>query len=290
MTAVGRIASLHRYPVKSMGGERLETCAVTEAGLIGDRGYALVDAETGKMVSAKRPQLWPDLLEFGASFVAEPTAGGPLPPAAVTFPDGSSTRTDDPDAERRITDHFRRKVALATSVPPGALVEELWLEDKGPNVYGDQHPEDDGLVTDFPASFVAPPGTHFDFSAMHLLTTSTLDALRRAHPSAGIDERRFRPNLVVETDGDGFVENDWKGVLEAGDVRIELLIPTPRCVMTTLAQGDLERDPGVLRAMAQHNMIRAGGLGELPCAGIYGSVAAGGTLRVGDEVAIEPSR
>jgi len=283
---VGTIASLHRYPVKSMAGERLEVCPVTDAGLIGDRGYALIDAETGKIVSAKRPQLWPDLLEFRATFVSEPTPGEPLPPATITFPDGASVRTDDPDVEDRLSSHFNRKVTLSTSAAPGAVIEEFWLEDKGPNVYGEQRPDDGGIVTDFPASGVAPAGTHFDFSALHVLTTSTLDALRRAYPSGKIDERRFRPNVVIATEADGFVENDWEGVLEADGVGMALMIPTPRCVMTTLAQGDLDRDPAVLRTMAEYNMIRAGGLGELPCAGIYASVASGGTLRVGAEVTL----
>lgn len=285
-----RVASLHRYPVKSMAGERLESCAVTEAGLIGDRGYALVDASTGKMVSAKRPQLWPDLLEFRATYVEEPSLGEPLPPVEIGFPDEASVRSDAPDVEPRLSGHFGREVTLATSVPAGAVIEEFWLEDKGPNVYGEQRADDGGIVTDFPASFVAPAGTHFDFSAIHVLTTSTLDALRQAYPSGKIDERRFRPNIVVATDEDGFVENDWKGMLEAGDVGMELLIPTPRCVMTTLAQGDLDRDAEVLRTMAQHNMVRAGGLGEMPCAGIYASVTSGGTLRVGAEVRLSAAQ
>ena len=86
----------------------------------------------------------------------------------------------------------------------------------------------------------------------------------------------------------GFVENDWsRRVVTVGEVRLKVIIPTARCVMTTLGQGDLPRDPGVLRAMAEHNRIRAGGLGELPCAGVYAFVMTPGTVRRGDPVRVE---
>jgi uncharacterized protein len=59
--AVGGVHSLWRFPVKSMLGEELESAEVTEGGVLGDRSYAIVDRETGKVASAKHPKLWPDL-------------------------------------------------------------------------------------------------------------------------------------------------------------------------------------------------------------------------------------
>jgi uncharacterized protein len=50
---VGVVSGLWRFPVKSMGGERLQTAEVSTLGLLGDRAHALIDAETGKVVSAK---------------------------------------------------------------------------------------------------------------------------------------------------------------------------------------------------------------------------------------------
>jgi uncharacterized protein len=49
-------------------------------------------------------------------------------------------------------------------------------------------------------------------------------------------------------------------------------------VMTTLAQGDLSRDPGILRTAAQHNQANVG---------VYAAVARGGTIRRGDTVSSE---
>jgi uncharacterized protein YcbX len=63
-------------------------------------------------------------------------------------------------------------------------------------------------------------------------------------------------------------------------------MPDPRCVMTTLAQGDLPRDTEILRTLVQHNGIQVGSAGRFPCAGIYAVVAAGGTLRTGDPVVL----
>src|SRR5207245_10517006 len=75
----GTVASLHRYPVKSMMGEELEVADITERGIVGDRGYALVDNETGRTVSAKNPRKWARMFECRAEYVEPPALGQPLP-------------------------------------------------------------------------------------------------------------------------------------------------------------------------------------------------------------------
>jgi uncharacterized protein YcbX len=57
----------------------------------------------------------------------------------------------------------------------------------------------------------------------------------------------------------------------------------PRCVMTTLPQSDLPRDPDVLRTIAKHNKTDALG-GEYPCVGTYATVLREGEIAVGDAV------
>jgi uncharacterized protein len=79
---VGSVATLWRFPVKSMGGEQLRDAAVTERGVLGDRAYALIDKDTGKVVSAKSVKLFPNLLDCKATFVEPPRPGGDLPPGA----------------------------------------------------------------------------------------------------------------------------------------------------------------------------------------------------------------
>src|SRR4051794_38228423 len=89
-----RVVAIWRYPVKSMMGEELNATEVTERGLLGDRAFALVDEETGKVASAKTPRRWPGLFDFRAAYVEPPSAAGSLPPARITAPDGESLTTD----------------------------------------------------------------------------------------------------------------------------------------------------------------------------------------------------
>jgi uncharacterized protein YcbX len=287
---VGSVVSLWRYPVKSMSGEELNGSDVTERGLIGDRAYALIDRETGKLASAKHPRKWARLMDFGATFVEPPRLGCPTPPVRVTFPNGSSVASTEAGLDRRFSEALGREVLFAASAPEAATFEEVWPAVKGSRLYGRVQPgEGEEVVTDVPAAFAAPAGTLFDFSAVHLITTNTLERLHELVPESRFEVRRFRPNVVVEIPRvGGFVENDWaRRVVRIGEVRLKVIIPTPRCVMTTLAQGDLPGDPRILRATAEHNRIRAGGLGELPCAGVYAAVLTPGTLRQGDPVRLE---
>ena len=96
------------------------------------------------------------------------------------------------------------------------------------------------------------------------------------------DVPRFRPNVEVSpTDGsDGFVENAWLGRIIAitEHVRLKIDLSCARCVMTTLAQGDLPRDPGILRTAAQHNHVKVG---------VYASVLRGGKIQRGDSIRLE---
>jgi hypothetical protein len=58
--------------------------------------------------------------------------------------------------------------------------------------------------------------------------------------------------------------------------------------MTTLAQGDLPNDPGILRAAAQHNKVMIAPLGQaMPSVGVYAAVVRGGAVRRGDPVRLE---
>jgi uncharacterized protein YcbX len=126
-----------------------------------------------------------------------------------------------------------------------------------------------------------PAGTFFDIGVVHVLTTATIERLRELYPQGRFEVRRFRPNIVVSIgpDAQGFVENDWVDhtVAVGGEVRLRITGPCPRCVMTTLPQGDLPRDPGILRAAAQHNQANVG---------VYADVIAGGAIRRGDPVTL----
>jgi uncharacterized protein len=291
MVAVGTVSELRRYPIKSMLGERIEASEVTERGLAGDRAYALMDAETGKVVSAKRPRLWGRMFEFRASYRTAPVAGASTP-VTVTLPTGERLTTDGPDIDRVLSDALGRKVSLLNTTDDFLTYEEVWVEEKQADPYGPVvGSEGTDRLIENPVSVGAPRGTFFDYSAIHLVTNATLRALRSAHAAGDFDVRRFRPNIVIDVAGDGFVEDEWiERTLRIGEaVRLEVLVPTPRCVMTTLPQEELPKDSNILRTAARTNRRPFGPFGEQACVGVYADVLAGGSIAVGDEIHVEPA-
>jgi uncharacterized protein len=284
MSNVGTITALWRYPVKSMMGEELDASGVTERGLLGDRGYALVDAETGKVASAKNPKRWPNLFECRAALTEAPEDPGELPPVIITLPDGTTLTSDDPVVDDALSEVVGRRVTLERTAPPASVFEEYWPDMDGLSPEGHRD-----TVTDERLGMAAPPGTFFDLAPLGILTTATLRRLGELYPQGRFDVRRFRMNLIVEVDADGFVENDWVGhSLGVGDgVSLPVTVADPRCVMTTLAQGDLPKDPGILRTAAQHNRLEIPGAGRYPCVGVYATVAAGGQVHRGDQVTLD---
>jgi hypothetical protein len=107
-----------------MKGERLEQAELTERGLVGDRAYALIDVDTGKVVSAKSVKLFPDLLSCRAAFVEPTRAGHELPPVRIALPDGTSVTSDSRDVDGALSAHFRRDVTLARTAPDDFTIDQ----------------------------------------------------------------------------------------------------------------------------------------------------------------------
>ena len=265
------VAALWRYPVKSMLGEELNAAEVTIRGLLGDRQFAVVDAATGKVAGAKNPRKWGNFLDFRATYVEPPRPGAQLPAVRLTLPDGTTVSSGQADLPQILSAALGRDVTFAEArqagESPGATAEEYW-----PDVAGLDRRD---TVTDFDL----PAGTFFDCAVVHLLTTATMDRLRALYPLGRFEVRRFRPNIVVATEADEqrFAEDDWIGHTIAIGDRARLLVtgPCARCVMTTLPQGDLPKDSGILRTAAQHHHVNVG---------VYAEVTAGGPVRRGDPV------
>ncbi len=290
---VGSVAELWRFPIKSMKGERLERAEFTEGGLVGDRAYALIDSDTGKVVSAKSVRLFPDLFGCRASFVEPPRSGREVPPVRIELPDGTSVTSDSNDVDRVLSAWFSRDVTLAQAAPDDFTIDQYHpdLEDLDPAGHRDTVVEQKLGSAFFAQAGLASPvpsGSFFDLFPVSVLTTSTLEKLSELRPQSRFDLRRFRMNVIVRTNEVGFVENSWIGhELGIGDaVRLNVALPDPRCVMTTLAQDELPNDTEVLRTLSQHNRIEVGEAGRFPCAGAYAIVEAPGTMQQGDRVAL----
>jgi uncharacterized protein len=262
MFSGAQVATLWRYPVKSMQGEELNAADVTAAGLLGDRKFAVVDPATGKVAGAKNPRKWPGFFYFRAAYVAPPVGGTDLPAVRITMPDGASTTSTDAELPKLLSAALGREVALSAGLE-AARAEDL--EDAS-----------DEVVT-----WEMPPGTFFDSAPLHLVTTATLDKLRVLYPAGRFEPRRFRPNIIITTapEAEGFVENDWVGreIAIGTQVRLRVTMTTGRCVMTTLPQGDLPHDRAILRTAAQHNQAQVG---------VYAEVVAGGRVTRGDAVTV----
>ena len=272
-----------------MMGEELEAAEVTERGIVGDRGYALVDTETGKLVSAKNPRKWARMFECEAAYVEPPVSGKPLPAARVQFPGGESVSSDEPGFDATLSKFLGRDVVLTATAPQMPIYDHFWFDYQTPLGRPVENPDGDSLTT-VPAGFGAP-GTFFDYTPLHILTTSTLDQLRALYPDGQWEVRRFRPNIVVAAASgeDGFIEDAWiGGELHAGDVSLKVIDTMVRCVMTTLPQGDLPNDPGILRTLADHHRVLMPAVGrELPAVGVAVTVAAGGRVSRGDLVTVQ---
>ena len=137
-SAVGTIAALWQFPVKSMAGERLQELELTQAGVLGDRAYALIDVETGKVVSAKSVRLFPDLLRCRAEFVEAPKRVGEMPPARITLSSGKSVRSDAADADQVLSDHFHRSVKLARAAPEDFTIDQYHPDIEGADPGGNR--------------------------------------------------------------------------------------------------------------------------------------------------------
>jgi MOSC domain-containing protein len=265
--AIGSVLALWRYPVKSMLGEQIALGRFSERGLAGDRAFALIDRATGKIASAKNPRKWYRLVTFTANTVKESGADGGLPTVAITFADGRMARSDQPDIDAILSAALEREVTLSSEPPGVPRLEKFW-----PDLENSSSQEN---VTEEQITL----GTFFDGDPVHLVTSASLEALRRAFPNSAFDSRRFRPNLVIALPGaaPAFVENSWIGrtIVIGGGVRLRIKRPTKRCVITTLPLDGLPRDLGILRAAAQLNQAAVG---------VYAAVARPGAVHPGDTV------
>ncbi|MEE9397666.1 MAG: MOSC N-terminal beta barrel domain-containing protein [Methylococcales bacterium] len=257
------VASLWRYPVKSMMGEELRSAKVTAKGIQGDRASALIDIESGKIVSAKNPKKWPNMFSFRSRY-EDITNSNEI---RITLPNGNTVKSSDSNANSILSGAFGKEVRLISQVPDNPQLEEYW-----PDI---EELDNRDVVTDENM----PKGTFYDLAVIHLLTTSTLNELRRLYPEGRFEARRFRPNIIIDIDQEGFVESKWIGktVVIGDEVKLKIVDHCPRCVMTTLSQGDLPRDTKILRTAAQHNDAHVG---------VYAEVLKDGTIQCDDRVSL----
>jgi uncharacterized protein len=274
---VGAIEQIWRFPVKSMGGGQVDRVDLTSLGLAGDRRLAVRDLETGKVLSAKKPSAGRALLECSA----ELRHGGVVITIGRQQFNVAHGRPHH-DVDAALSNLLGRQVRLdQPSLGTDDMYESEWPEVEGLAL--------SNVSMDFAVAMSTEKGTFADLAALHLITTSSLRHLAALAPASEIDIRRFRPSIVIDTgDTEGFVENDWAGRTgKIGGATITFGTAAPRCIMTTVEQGDLPRDTTVLQTLAKHNRQGLFGAGNFACLGVYAEVAAGGEIAVGDSLVLD---
>ena len=230
---VGHVASLHRYPVKSMAGERLGVAEVDWQGIEGDRQYAFVRKANGTRFPWLTAREVPALVLHQARFA-------------------------DPDAPRTST--------VLVETPDGPAVP---LHD--PLLHG--HLE---AAAGEPVGLLQVARGIYDSMPISIVTTASHATVEATHGCA-LDPRRFRMNVVIESELD---VADWQGqrlAFGAGEdgAVVQMADPVPRCAMITLDPDTAAKDVGILRTVAQ----RFGN-----AYGVYATTARPGLIRAGDPV------
>ena len=261
MSIIGKVDSLWRYPVKSMRGEELDELFAGFSGIYGDRLFAFKSSAspTGFPYFTAREQR--KLLQYRPRFRYPDKAARPInlteaeklspninPISAdaveliidVETPDGKMFAIDDPALIRLLKIGIDQKHQLTLMRSERAMTD-------------------------------CRPVSIFSLQSARQLGEET---------GTGIDKRRFRANVYIDLmSGEGFAENELVGrsVRIGPKVVVSVLQRDARCMMITLDPDTGEKDPAILKKVAQaHDGM----------AGVYGAVMVEGLLHKGDPVEV----
>jgi uncharacterized protein YcbX len=250
-----RVASIWRHPVKSLQGEQLAVGYLDADGLRGDRVWGIRDLDSGRILTARRE---PALL-FAAATLDDD--GEPH----VTLPEGTTARGVGSSTDAVLSDWLRRAVSLVPAGGAAAGTAEYFAD-----------ATDD---TSAAIEWTMPPGRFVDAMPLLVLTSASLRTAEALHAEGTWEVRRFRPNLLIDTDADGWVEDGWCGrTLRIGSAVISPRQPCVRCTMVTRRQPELDRDLAVYQTLARHH---GGTFGAWTAVDTPGIVQVGDTVEVG---------
>ncbi len=270
------IVELWRYPIKSMGGERVESLELRVSAIVGDRRWAVRNIETGKIASAKRPRPYGQLLDWSASTHADGRV-------IVTAPDGREFTAGSSELDAALTGAL------------GDPVQVMEVEEGREETYGSEWPEIPGTVlsdveVDLPVAALTEKTSFVDASAVHIIVNQSMAHLASLLDGVMLGARRFRPNIVLDAHNDSgsgeFADLVWKDLdVKIGDVELRIGDATPRCVMTTLAQPGYEQAKSVLQVLAA-TARKEFDYGAFACFGTNAEVTSAGTIQVGDTLVV----
>jgi uncharacterized protein YcbX len=285
---VGVIQSLHRYPVKSMQGEALEQAGIAQAGVIGDRLWIVRLEERGENALVRT---FPKLLNFSAKFLSEPSTSR-IPEVEITLPDGAKLTSKDKQINKQLSKTLGKPVTLWPLQPASHWRHYLQgslsgAQDMRRKFGSTKLPSLSSLSWPLLAQLsvlTTPLGRYQDCYPLHLITTSSLDELKKLEPQGDFCAERFRPNLVIESlKSNAFDDTHWLGgKLYIGDqVVLKVESKTVRCSMPAQPQVGLVKDPLVIKTLDAHTDRYFG---------VNLTVISGGQIQVGDTVEWAPEQ
>jgi uncharacterized protein YcbX len=237
LPTIGEISEINRYPVKSLAGERLASCKLESYGLYGDRCYAFIDETKEGWDAFFTAREIPEMLAYQAKLIGEGSENE-YPQVIVTSPEGRSFGWNE-DLLADLQRYTKRKMSMSS-----------------------YETQTKGLKA-------------VDAAGILIVTDSSLRKLETIW-GKGLDNRRFRANLVVSLSNDRFEEGGWIGKrLSIGGAELQIDSYCERCSMITIDPDTLERDPSLLRKVNEQMDLHFG---------VYASVVKTGQVRVGDKV------
>lgn len=253
-----KVVGLWRYPVKSLQGERLDGARIEEDGVAGDRRWGIRDQRTGRILTARRR---PELLAAAAAYDGEEPV--------LTLPGGRTVAGAGKRTDALLSEWLGSPVSLVSSRASEAGRAEFFAD-----------PTDD---TSPAIEWTMPEARFVDAAPLLVITTASLEAAAALHPGGAWDARRFRPNVLVDVDGDGqppdgWVEDGWVGAsVRAGSAVVTPTEACMRCTMVTRPQPGLDADVDIFRTLARQHRGRFG---------VWCDVGTPGEVAVGDAVSV----
>lgn len=232
MAFLGTVEEIWRYPVSSIGGERLTTVEIGPDGIEGDRCWCIVDSATGAVAAPEKEQRWRPSVFLHARLRDHETEIG--------FPDGDWLPVTDARVDGKLSAHFDFEAAIR----PYAKAD---------------------TQTSIPVAT-----NRYEPSPLHLITTGTLNHLASLIGVSEVESKRFRPTFVLQTDNNGeFHEQRWLGrrIQLGPHVIAAATEETKRCGLTLIAQPGVTENPDILRTILRQNRRNFGIYGNVERSG-----------------------
>jgi uncharacterized protein YcbX len=267
------VSDLFIYPLKSARGIALQSSTVSVFGLAGDRRAMIVDP-SGHFISQRELQVlarveaqpWPTFLRLeiqGSACIDVPPPSPDRRMDVTVWKSVVNAAVADDDTNHALSDLLGRDVRLVFfDVAARRYANAEWAGEGTQVAFADGYQI---LVT----------------------TTGSLKALNAnlaAHGEGSVGMDRFRPNIVIECNEE-WPEDRWSAI-EVSGIRLDLVKPCSRCIVTTQDQLTGSRDvPDPLPAMGRIRMSadrRVPG----PLFGWNAVPRNQGEIRIGDAVTV----